>query len=191
MNQEIIVGGDAELQSLATRIRENVNLANEEARHAVDAALEVGRLLTEAKGKVSRGEWETWITDNTKLAVRTAQAYMRLSRKLSELPDDEAQRVALLPVRQAMQAITTSPSAPVRAANWHGQSLERRERLKNRVCTDVAYFRKTFLKGIALGHLRPGDISGARTRLNGMLKLLDELEAEAQKQAAEDKEAVQ
>lgn len=51
---------------------------------------------------------------NCTVAPRTAQAYMRLVKKLDQLPAPEAQRVADLPLREAMRAIATDPAAPAR-----------------------------------------------------------------------------
>lgn len=99
-------------QDLASRINAAVRDAETHAGAAVQAALHAGRLLVEAKSTVQHGEWEAWISEHCQCSVRSAQAYMRLATKHAELPDAEAQRVAELPLRQAMQAITTAPAAP-------------------------------------------------------------------------------
>jgi hypothetical protein len=107
---------DAALDELAGEIRQQVRRAEESARSARAAALAVGELLTRAKNKVAHGEWERWLDSNCSLAPRTARAYMMLSKRVPLLPDAERQRVAGLPLRQALAAITTGPTAPPREA---------------------------------------------------------------------------
>jgi hypothetical protein len=62
-------------------------------------------LLIAAKSGLPHGQWLPWIKENCGLSERTTQAYMRLARRHEELGGEEAQRVADLPVRQAMVAI--------------------------------------------------------------------------------------
>ena len=100
------------LPDLAARIDAAVVEAEEHARSAVDAAVRAGRLLSEAKEQLPHGQWEQWIISNCAVAPRTAQAYMRLAARLAELPKEEAQRVADLPLRAAITAIATAPVAP-------------------------------------------------------------------------------
>jgi hypothetical protein len=97
-----------ELSELARAIREGVERAEGLAKSAVEAARAVGQNLILAKKKVPRGEWEAWLRDSTPLAVRTAQAYMRLADRMEALPADEAQRVADLPLREALKAIASN-----------------------------------------------------------------------------------
>jgi hypothetical protein len=109
----IVIGpGSAALSDLASRIDAAVRDAEQHARSAVDAAFCAGRLLTEAKDLLPYGQWEQWLKEHCIVAPRTAQAYMRLFKRMSELPAPEAQRVALLPLREAMAAITTPADTP-------------------------------------------------------------------------------
>jgi len=104
--------------SALIRLAEKINVATRAAEasvaSAVDHALTAGRLLIEAKNHVIYGDWETWLTGNCSVAPRTAQAYMRLAKKIEQLPPLEAQRVADLPLRDAIRAITTTPQSPPR-----------------------------------------------------------------------------
>lgn len=100
------------LPGLAEKIKTATAAAETGARTAVQNALLAGELLTQAKGYVQHGQWENWLLSNCSLAPRTAQAYMRLHKKLGQLPSPEAQRVALLPVREAINAITTDATKP-------------------------------------------------------------------------------
>lgn len=122
----IIYTPPAGLADLAGRIDSAVRDAEQHARSAVDAAQCAGRLLTEAKALVPIGQWEQWLGENCAVALRTAQAYMRLHKRMAELPPPEAQRVALLPLREAMAAISTPPEYPVRGPSLSNIRVARR-----------------------------------------------------------------
>lgn len=116
MNEVVIFHAPPDgLTELAGRIDAAVHDAEQHARSAVDAAQCAGRLLIEAKSLVPHGQWAQWLGENCAVAPRTAQAYMRLQKRMSELPAREAQRVALLPLREAMAAISTAPEYPARS----------------------------------------------------------------------------
>ena len=90
------------IQAVAKEINAAIAAAEDAARDAVAHARRAGELLIEAKATVPSGEWTAWVKEHVSVSLRTAQAYMRLSRKLAELPEGEAQRVALLPLRLAL-----------------------------------------------------------------------------------------
>ena len=99
---------------LAQRINEATAEAEGHARAAMNQALIVGGLLNEAKSQVPHGEWDAWLTTHCKVAPRTARAYMRLAKQWPQLPEPKRQRVADLPVREAVRAIAMKPDAPPR-----------------------------------------------------------------------------
>jgi Protein of unknown function (DUF3102) len=70
----------AALTTLAERINDFHDAAFRSARDAIDAAVECGRLLLEAKAHVGHGEWLAWLEDNTTVSVRQSQKYMRLAK---------------------------------------------------------------------------------------------------------------
>lgn len=72
------------------------------ARHAIEA----GRLLMAAKAAVPHGEWRPWLADNIEISERAAQGYMRLARELPKLDSAKAKRVAGLPLRAALVALS-------------------------------------------------------------------------------------
>jgi hypothetical protein len=76
-------------------------------RHAEAA----GRNLIQAKDQVRYGSWEDWVTEHTDVSPRTARNYMLLTRRLAKLDDEERQRVAVLPLRLALQELA-DPSVP-------------------------------------------------------------------------------
>jgi hypothetical protein len=103
---------------LALRIRAEHEAAQSAMRSAVSHAVEAGKLLMEAKKSVPYGGWEAWVRDSCGFSERTAQGYMRLAR----LAPEEAQRVALLSLRDALKALAdprgSAGSAPLR---WSGE----------------------------------------------------------------------
>ena len=93
------------LEALADRINSEHKAVCEAAVTATQHAIKCGVLLIAAKSGLPHGQWLPWIKQNCDLSERTTQAYMRLARRHEELDGEKAQRVADLPVRQAMVAI--------------------------------------------------------------------------------------
>jgi len=93
------------MQTALTVISADINrehrLANAAAQTAISHAINAGELLIEAKAKVSHGEWLPWLNANCELSERTARNYMRVAR----LPEAKRQRVADMPLRQALETI--------------------------------------------------------------------------------------
>jgi hypothetical protein len=90
------------LDALADMIRK-AHKATEKHKHdAVVQAATAGNHLLVAKQQVQHGQWEQWVADNCKFALRTAQIYMKIAKRLRELPPAKTQRVALLPLREAL-----------------------------------------------------------------------------------------
>ena len=54
--------------------------------HAIEHAIECGRLLVEAKASVPHGEWLPWLCENTKVSERTARRWMRFAENSETLP---------------------------------------------------------------------------------------------------------
>ena len=96
------------LDALADKINTEHEAVCKAAMTATQHAIKCGALLAEAKSGLSHGQWLPWLKENCELSERTTQAYMRLARRYDELGGEEAQRVADLPVRQAMVAIADS-----------------------------------------------------------------------------------
>lgn len=95
------------LDELAVEINEHHHAAEASMRSGLEHALEAGRLLIEAKRQCAYGTWGAWIGANCEFSERTAQAYMRLSRRWPEL-EGKAQRVADLSFRRAMRAVASN-----------------------------------------------------------------------------------
>ena len=102
------------VNDLAARINSEHRKAEECARSAVAHALNAGRLLIEAKAQVAHGTWLPWLDEHCKISERTAQAYMRVARELPKLDDGKAQRVADMPLRDALRALA-EPQEVVRS----------------------------------------------------------------------------
>jgi hypothetical protein len=67
----------ATLPDLAGRINAEHEACLASAQDAVSHAIEVGRLLVEAKDQVRHGEWSGWVEANCTFGIRQAQNYMR------------------------------------------------------------------------------------------------------------------
>src|SRR5687768_15110039 len=91
----------------AATIADQINAAHEAAltaaRSAIEHAKRAGELLIAAKDTVPHGHWLPWLAQHCPaLSIRSAQAYMRLAREWPRLADADTQRVAHLPLRDAL-----------------------------------------------------------------------------------------
>ncbi len=90
-----------------------INAAHVECEHALKAglarALKVGQLLVAAKQRVGHGQWLPWLKTNVHFSERSAQDYMRVARRWSEL-EAIPQGVADLPFHAAV-TLLTAPAA--------------------------------------------------------------------------------
>ena len=65
------------LPDLAKQINAGHATCLESARDTITGAIEVGRLLVEAKDQVRHGEWAAWVEAHCEFGIRQAQNYMR------------------------------------------------------------------------------------------------------------------
>lgn len=168
-----------QLSSLANGINTAVQAAEASARSAIDNAMEAGRLLNEAKALMQHGMWESWLRDHCTVAPRTARAYMRLASQVPLLPNAERRRVADLPLRDAIKAISTAPTAPPRARDTDHRvaSNDEAERTASDLSKCATKLREA-ARHIKLIHTLKGkEIARLRERLTQTLQLLDSLEA--------------
>jgi Protein of unknown function (DUF3102) len=91
------------------------DLAISHSRAAMQHALQVGQLLSQAKAQLPHGAWIAWLEAHTVVPRRTASARMRLARN--------EQHVAHMPVGEALRQLSTPrhadplpPSEPLRLA---------------------------------------------------------------------------
>ena len=166
------------LATLAAGINRCIREAETAARTAVELAIEAGQQLNAAKEHVPHGQWESWLAENVEAAPRTAQAYMRLARQVPLLPAEEAQRVADLPLREAMRAIATPPAAPAtpRSPDVRVRKLEDRDRIKQafgKSATKIRQVARLAEQGVTI---KPREIESARRALQQALAQLEDLE---------------
>jgi hypothetical protein len=96
---------------------DRINAAHEEVKKALwrgaEQAIEVGRLLLQAKTTVRHGSWLEWIAFNCRFSERTAQLYLRLAQE-RPLLESKAQRIADLTVNDAIKLLEPlkSPDEP-------------------------------------------------------------------------------
>ena len=178
---QVLDAGSAELMlpSLAKQINEAVTDAENHARSAMEVALTAGALLTEAKKQVPHGEWENWLTEHCNLAGRTARAYMKLAKDFPSLPEPERQRVATLPVREAVKAIATDPAPPVTEKilpAFAPRRREERERVSEKFSATAKSIRDVAKRIGMFMDIKPAQVTALRTKLQEMLSELDQLQ---------------
>ncbi len=167
------------LDDLASRIRIASSEAMRHANEATEGALISGKLLLEAKAQIDHGAWEKWVTVNCAVALRTAQAYMRLAKSVQQLDAPNTQRVALLPLREALKAIATDPTAPPKPAyrSTYNPKLSDRQKTEALFGKAVSAL-KASTRLVSLG-LKKKQVSDLRKKLNDVLAELDSMEAVA------------
>jgi hypothetical protein len=99
------------LADIAARINEAHDRANASAQSAIEAAMEAGYLLIQAKAEVGHGRWLPWLKANTSVSKRTAQVYMKLARDLPK-----SAMIADLTLNGALKLLGTPEADPKRPA---------------------------------------------------------------------------
>ena len=173
------------LEELALQIRTASSDAQRYANKATEGALIAGRLLIEAKPQVPHGEWENWVTVNCDVAPRTARAYMQLSKNLDSFDSPNRQRVAVLPLREAMKAITTDPAPTprpkfndIRAAKR--TDADRAASIFSKAELALKASKKQIGEGVTV---KGSQVNDLRKKLNAVLAELDALDATTTKGA--------
>lgn len=83
-------------------------------------ACEAGERLIQAKAMLPHGQWLPWLEANCEVSERSAQAYMRVARELPKLEGSKAQRVADLPLREAVRLLANEPEDRARSEAGDG-----------------------------------------------------------------------
>jgi len=175
MSTDIVEMDGAALDDLARQINVATTAAEASARAAVEHALVAGRLLIEAKALLQHGQWEAWLQQHCAVAPRTARAYMQLCNKVPTLPEPERQRVASLPLREAIAAISTSatpPPSPPRYRIGHGLASTARPSLES-----AARSLRNLASDVGLKSIKADRIKAMRTKLQAAMDALDAIEA--------------
>lgn len=176
---EILDAGQSTAQELAERINMRVRMAENHAKKALEYALEIGVLLNEAKPMVKHGGWEQWLAEHCNLAPRTARAYMKLAKAYPSLSEPERQRVANLPVREAVKAIATDPTPPATAKVFPATAprrREERERVSAKFSSTAKSIRDAAKRIDMFMDIKPAQVTALRTKLQDMLSELDQLQ---------------
>jgi hypothetical protein len=95
------------LDDLVTQINQAHDQVEKAVSATINLALEAGELLLKAKSQLAHGEFEPWVTANFEFSNRMARAYMRVAKKLQELPDEKRQRVADKSLRELIKLFTS------------------------------------------------------------------------------------
>lgn len=165
-----------DLAALAKEIDRHVADANENARNAVASAIEAGVMLNRAKSLVPHGQWNDWLLAHVAVAPRTAQAYMRLAKAHPHLPHEKRNAVADLPLREALAAIATPPTAPPRQQTQYPPHRSDRDRAVSqlRVTTNAI---AAVARQVEMGMLKPQSVSKMRAAVERALAEIERLEA--------------
>jgi hypothetical protein len=161
-----------DLAPLPAQIDAAIDDVKTNAAGMVRAAVRAGQLLQRAKVAVPHGEWDAWLRTNCTVAPRTAQAYMRLCTKLGELPAEMRNAVADLPLREAMKAITTTPSAPRRSTYLRLNDTERAVSALRGCCYAVQQSARELSQA---GRVKRSKIEQTRAKLQAAMAELDKL----------------
>ena len=109
----------ATLPALAAAINAEHRQAETALHDGLRHAVEAGRLLLEAKAKVSHGEWLPWLESNFDGTKRTARLHAR-GRQAAQLEKQTGNAVANLSFRQALR-LTAPPRPTKEIATDQGQ----------------------------------------------------------------------
>ena len=175
------------LQTLATQINETAREAERHARGATENALIVGAMLIQAKKLVVHGEWDHWILQNCEIAPRTVQAYMRLAKSLPQLDAQEAQRVADLPVREAIRAIATNPDAP-KKFNYTDVRLTKKDdadRAVNALRKSTNALKAATRNIEVFRAMKGAQVAALKKKLTDALEAIERMEADSAAQTSE------
>lgn len=164
-----------DINALPAEINKLVSDAEHHAGAAFSSAFLAGVLLNKAKAEVPHGQWEAWILEHCTVAPRTAQAYMRLATKVSELPIEKRNAVADLPLREAIKAIATSPTAPPRQPTFHQPRREQRDRAADAL-KKAADAQRALIRHIGVNYIKRAEVERTRAKLQAALAALDELQ---------------
>jgi hypothetical protein len=99
------------LKGLADQINAEHALCMAAAQDAVNKAIEVGRLLAEAKDQVRHGEWAGWVAENCSFGLRQSQKYMKAYGHREQILEQMRTEGAHLSLNGAMAQLAR-PKAP-------------------------------------------------------------------------------
>ena len=116
------------MSALTTTLAADIQRHHDEAQRCAGEAVEHARLageaLLKAKAEVGHGGWLDWLNSaGFEFGHRTAQNYMRLAKELPKLPEEKRNAVAYLPIRDALEQLTTS------SARLFGLDAETRQKV--------------------------------------------------------------
>jgi hypothetical protein len=122
VNLELVDHDD--LGEIASRVNDEYALMTGDMTRAVQRAIRIGELLTQAKADVAHGEWLPWIQQNLVFSERHARKYMQVYANRSRVADLGAsslrEAVALLAEpkdepAESEDVQTSAPTEPQRA----------------------------------------------------------------------------
>lgn len=127
----------------------------------------------------------THLSDNCSVKPRTARAYMRLAKRWPSLPTEERQRVADLPLREAIRAIAVPEEAPVRQnGDYRAKDGHHAGVVASKLTKSLDAQRRVVKRLRLFGMLKGTEIESLRQKASQTLALVEQLLAEAELDAA-------
>jgi hypothetical protein len=103
--------GSNYLIDIAARIKIEHQAVAASLRQSVHHAIAAGELLLQAKKQVAHGKWLSWLGEHcSELSERSAQAYMKLARNKTEIPNP--QLTADLTIDAALKSLSKPKGIP-------------------------------------------------------------------------------
>jgi hypothetical protein len=96
----------AGLAELAAKIKVEYERGAAAFHRGFEHFLRVGELLLQAKVVAGHGKWTDWLLNNCSISETAARGYMRMAEEYPRLDAEKRQRVAVLPWREALKAIS-------------------------------------------------------------------------------------
>jgi hypothetical protein len=98
--------------STADRINEVYALSERAASSAIDYAIQIGELLTEAKAGMPHGTWIPWVNENLRFTASQASRYMKLASYKDEI-ESNRESAHDLSIDSLLKQLTPPKPAPV------------------------------------------------------------------------------
>jgi len=116
-NEGTTPADDPRLAEIAAEIRTEHEQGLAAFRRGFDHFLRVGELLRQARAAAGHGRWTAWLLNNTPVSETAARGYIRMAEEFPKLNDENRQRVAGLPWRDALRVIAKKPRDAVSATS--------------------------------------------------------------------------
>lgn len=108
MNRELV--DHDRLEEIVQQVNDEYALMTGDMTRAVQRAIRIGEMLTEAKGEVAHGEWIPWIERNLVFGRSEASRYMKVYRNGARVQHLDSLREAVALLAEPRDEPTTEPA---------------------------------------------------------------------------------